>query len=115
MTAPLALPRCEAQADRTSWGRIVESAVGAHLANAQISGECSLYYWKDSNREVDFVVEAPHGRVTAIEVKSGTASGSSAGMDAFGNEHSPDRKLLVGGSGIDVEDFLSRQVSEWIA
>ncbi len=115
MTAPLGLSRSEAETDRTLWGRIVESAVGAHLANAQMRGECDLYYWRDGNREVDFVVETPRGRVTAMEVKSGSASGSPAGMDAFDREYSPDRKLLVGGGGIDIGQFLTRPVSEWMA
>lgn len=115
MTAPLGLTRSEAEADRTLWGRIVESAVGAHLANAQIRGECGLYYWRAADREVDFVLEAARGVVTAIEVKSGASGGSSAGMAAFDKEHSPDRKLLVGGGGIAVEDFLEKPVSHWLA
>jgi len=115
MTAPLGLTKSEAEADRTRWGRIVESAVGAYLANAQLRGECHLTYWRDGNREVDFVVETLRGGLTAIEVKSGTASGSPAGMEAFDKEYSPDRKLLVGGGGIAVEDFLARPVSDWLA
>jgi len=34
------------------------SAVGAHLANAAAGGECQAYYWRERNREVDFVVRA---------------------------------------------------------
>ncbi|MDN8740475.1 hypothetical protein Q0M07_14580, partial [Staphylococcus aureus] len=29
--------------DRETWGRLVESAVGAHLANAALAGRCKLY------------------------------------------------------------------------
>ena len=114
MTASPGLSKAEAEADRTRWGRIVESAVGAHLANGQIRGECRLYYWRSGHREVDFVVETPRGGVTAVEVKSGALSGSRAGMDAFDKEHAPDRKLLIGGGGIGIEDFLTRPVAEWV-
>jgi predicted AAA+ superfamily ATPase len=70
MTAQSKRSLDEAKADREFWGRLVESAVGAHLANAAAVGECELFYWRERNREVDFVVRA--GRtLTAIEVKSG--------------------------------------------
>ena len=50
--------------------RLVESAVGAHLANAAAGGECDLYYWRERSREVDFGVRS--GRtLVALEVKSG--------------------------------------------
>ncbi len=55
MTAQLGLTPREARADRGLWGRLVESAVGAHLANAAAAGECELFYWRERNREVDFV------------------------------------------------------------
>src|SRR6266511_2172138 len=68
MSAQSGLSLEEARADREFWGRLVESAVGAHLANATAAGECELFYWRDRNREVDFVVRAGRA-VTAIEVK----------------------------------------------
>jgi predicted AAA+ superfamily ATPase len=69
-SAPSGATLKEARADPAVWGRLVESAVGAHLANAAASGDCELFYWRDGNREVDFV--ARRGRVvTAIEVKTG--------------------------------------------
>ena len=40
------------------WGRLVESAVGAHLVNAAAAGLCQVFYWRDRNYEVDFVVKA---------------------------------------------------------
>ena len=38
MTAPMGLALEEARADRELWGQLVESAVGAHLANAAAAG-----------------------------------------------------------------------------
>ena len=114
MTAPLGIARREAEADSSLWGRIVESAVGAHLANAAVRGGFRLYYWRAGDREVDFVIESPQGCVTALEVKSGPGKRTAAGMAAFDKEHSPDRKLLVGGSGVDLEAFLLAPVSHWV-
>lgn len=103
----------EARADPAFWGRIVESAAGAHLANAAAAGECELFYWRDRNREVDFVVRA--GRtVTAIEVKSGRSRDTLPGMEAFSAAFKPKRKLLVGGDGIALEEFLSQPVLHWV-
>jgi predicted AAA+ superfamily ATPase len=103
-----------AQADRDYWGRLVESAVGAHLANAAATGHCELFYWRERNQEVDFVVRRAR-RLTAIEVKSGRAAQSLPGMQAFSAAFKPDRMLLVGGNGITIEEFLSTPVSQWIA
>jgi predicted AAA+ superfamily ATPase len=104
----------EAKADREFWGRLVESAVGAHLENAAAAGECELYYWRERNREVDFVVRAGR-RVTAIEVKSARTRDAQPGMAMFAETFRPKRSLLVGGDGIALEDFLSRPIAEWIA
>ena len=104
----------EARTDREFRGRLIESAVGAHLANAAAIGECELYYWRDRGQEVDFVVKA-RGKLTAIEVKSGRAPQAHPGTAAFAAAFKVKRTLLVGGDGISVEDFLNRAVTEWIA
>ena len=103
----------EARADHEFWGRLVESAVGAHLANAAASGFCELFYWRERNREVDFVVRAGR-RLTAIEVKSGRATDTLPGMEAFASAFKPQRKLLVGGDGIPVDEFLCQPVAHWV-
>jgi predicted AAA+ superfamily ATPase len=58
MTARSGMRLQEARAQREFWGRVVESAVGAHRANAAAVGECELFYWRERNREVDFVVRS---------------------------------------------------------
>ena len=115
MTAPSGLTLSDARADRPFWGRLVESAVGAHLANAQARGECRIYYWRAGDREVDFVVKTARKTLTAIEVKSGQIPRNRAGMEAFDREYHPARKLLVGEGGIPIEDFLARPADHWSA
>lgn len=114
MTAPSGRTLRDALADRTYWGRLVESSVGAHLVNAQAGGACRVGYWREGNREVDFVVETARKTLTAIEVKSGLAPGAHRGMEAFDRVHHPARRLLIGEGGIRIEDFLSQPVSHWI-
>ena len=113
MTAPSGLSPKQVRADRELWGRLVESAVGAHLANAAAAGICDLYYWRDRDREVDFVVR--RGRsLTAIEVKSGASREVPTGLDAFAAAYHPKRTLLVGGDGIPLEEFLGKPVEHWV-
>jgi predicted AAA+ superfamily ATPase len=83
------------------WGRLVESAVGAHIANAASTGECQAFYWRERNHEVDFVTQWGK-QVTAIEVKSGRTFPRA-------------RTLLVGSDAITVEAFLSKPVGHWTA
>lgn len=113
MGATSGVSLAEARADRELWGRFVESSVGAHLANAAAAGSCRVSYWRDRNHEVDFVVQAGR-RLTAIEVKSGRAPQAHAGMAAFAAQFKVHRKLLVGGDGIALEDFLARSVEHWV-
>jgi predicted AAA+ superfamily ATPase len=104
----------EARDDASAWGRVVESAVGAHLANAAAMRDCELFYWREGAREVDFVVKSGR-RVLAIEVKSGARRDSLAGLGAFLREFPKARPLVVGTGGVEIEDFLARPVAEWIA
>ena len=114
VTAQSGLGLDEFRGDPARWGRLVESAVGAHLANTAAGGDCDLYYWRDRNREVDFVVRSGN-RLVAIEVKSGRAPSTTRGMEAFSAAFSPARKLLVGGGGIDIEAFLTAPVGDWLS
>lgn len=107
----LTLPQTRARPD--SWGRLVESAVGAHLVNAADMGVCEVFYWRDRGREVDFVLRAGPV-VVAIEVKSGRAGGTPPGIAAFADRFHPTRSLLVGGDGIPLDEFLARPVEYWI-
>ncbi|MGF1643471.1 MAG: ATP-binding protein, partial [Thiotrichales bacterium] len=58
----------QAHADRSYWGRLVESTVGAHLRNTAFD-TCEVLYWRESPVEVDFVISDGR-RLVAIEVKS---------------------------------------------
>ncbi len=82
----------------------MESAVGAHLANAVHSSSLELCYWRDGTREVDFVLRLGT-KLFGIEVKSGKKAHRS-GMEAFKKAFHPKRVLLVGSGGLPWEEFL---------
>jgi predicted AAA+ superfamily ATPase len=86
------------------WGRLVESSVGTHLVNHSISERYNLYYWREGNYEVDFVLEKGN-KVVGIEVKSGMKS-ENAGMHIFAEKFHPEKVLLVGTGGIPYDEFL---------
>jgi uncharacterized protein len=113
MTAQSGYTLKEAASDHEYWGRVVESAVGAHLVNAAAAGECEVFYWRDRGVEVDFVVRSGNS-ATAIEVKSGRSPNARSGLMAFEAAFKLQRKLLVGGDGISLEAFLSRPVQFWV-
>ena len=112
ITSASGFTQAQVRAQPELWGRLVESAVGAHLANAAAGGDCELFYWRERSHEVDFVVRKGQ-QVTAIEVKSGRAPQALAGMAAFSAAFKPQRTLLVGSDGIAIDEFLSRPVSDW--
>jgi predicted AAA+ superfamily ATPase len=114
LTATSGLGFDEARADRAFWGRLVESAVGAHLANAAEGSGFELSYWRERNREVDFVTRSGP-LTTAIEVKSGRSSDALPGLEAFASAFKPGRTILVGGDGIALEEFLSKPAAHWVS
>ena len=92
----------EARDDPDVWGRLVETAVGGHL----LAQNLGLTYWRERDREVDFVVEHRR-RVTAVEVTSGRRKNSVPGIGAFVGAHPAARSLLVGGQGMPLDQFLA--------
>jgi len=113
LSAQSGLSPAEARADHEFWGRLTESTVGAYLANAVTTGECAVFYWRDRNREVDFVIQDGR-RLVAIEVKSGRRKAKLSGLAAFDAAFGPQRSLLIGGDGIGIGEFISRPVAWWL-
>ena len=111
MTAGSGYSFSEAQADRSFWGRIVESAVGAHLLNTATS-DIRLYYWRDGQFEVDFVL-GRGVRSIAVEVKSGVQRPALRGLAEFGRRFHPSRSVVVGEGGIPINEFLAVPAHTW--
>jgi len=87
------------------WGRIVESSIGAYLINSCEDSNFTVWYWREANYEVDFVIRKGE-TITGIEVKSGSGY-RLTGLDKFKKAYPGARVLLVGDGGIRWEEFLS--------
>lgn len=87
------------------WGRWVESAVGTHLLNMANELDYRIYYWRERNDEVDFILEY-NRQCIAIEVKSGRKT-TNAGISVFKEKFRPLHTFIVGNGGIPLEEFLS--------
>ena len=66
--------------DPILWGRQVESAVGAYLLNVAEKEDMQVYYWREKDAEVDFVLQR-------------------------GDSH-PKRAMIIGSEGIDLQTFF---------
>ncbi len=114
MTAGTGRSLENARADPEFWGRLVESAVGAHLLNSLAGSNVEVYYWRERRFEVDFVLRRNHELAT-IEVTSGRRKGSLPGMGEFGKRYKTAQKLLVGGQGLPLAEFLRSPGTRWIS
>ena len=104
----------QARADHIFWGRLTESAVGAHLLNSIRGTQIELFYWREGDLEVDFVLRQGD-YLTAIEVKSGNAFIERTGIDLFVSKFNPDRVLMIGDQGIPLEKFFLTPLSNYVS
>ncbi len=103
----------KAYTDPKAWGRWVESAVGSYLLNQADDLGISVYYWRERNEEVDFIIEG-YGHTTAIEVKSGRRV-MNTGLQVFKEKFKPDHALVVGSDLFPLEDFLKADLEKLIS
>jgi uncharacterized protein len=102
----------QAQKDPIYWGRLVESAVGGYLLNSIRGTRIELFYWREGNHEVDYVLQCGQA-LTAIEVKS-NAKRLGTGMAQFRNRYPQASVLLVGEQGMPLAQFLKTPVSDLV-
>lgn len=98
----------EAILDRKAWGHIFESGIGAYIISQAFVHRIEVFYWRERNDEVDFVLRKK-GSTVAVEVKS-NASKNTSGLETFKRVFKPDTALIVGDGGISAEDFLSMNI-----
>lgn len=112
MTAHLGYSFDQAKSDRSLWGRIVESAVGAHLHNT-LPPAAKLHYWRRDGQEVDFVLtRGPH--VVGIEVEESGKQRATSGLEAFRARFPGARTQLVGTGGTPLNEFLWKSAAYWL-
>ena len=89
-------------------GRLVESAVGASLLARGKEDGFSVYWWREREKEVDFVIEKGSA-LTAIEVKSGKIKHLGGGLE-FKKLYPKALSLTVGSSDCSLEEFLNGEI-----
>ena len=95
----------EAVTDSKRWGQIFESAIGAYIISEAFIHRFDVYYWREGNDEVDFVLKK-NQKIVAIEVKSNGET-KTTGMERFHKLFNPLATIVVGENGIQPELFLS--------
>lgn len=113
MSASSSITFQTAKEDTPYWGRITESSVGAYLLNSIRASQIELFYWREGDKEVDFVLKKG-SNLTAIEVKSSHDTFRKSGIDLFVQQFKPSRVLLIGHQGISVKQFLQTPVHELV-
>lgn len=100
----------QAVLDRKVWGHILESGIGAYLVSQAFIHRFEVFYWRERNDEVDFILRKKNS-VVAIEVKS-SADKRTEGLDRFRQFFKPQTSFIVGDGGIDIESFLSMDIKK---
>jgi predicted AAA+ superfamily ATPase len=95
------------------WGRAVETMIGAYCLNEARRNQGTVYYWRERNKEVDFVLEFANHRKLAIEVKSGKRQESFSGASVFLSQFPNSHFLCVGAGGMSMESFLQSTWQDW--
>ena len=101
----------QARADRTFWGHLVESAVGAHLINSRRE-DYSIFYWRNKHWEVDYVLQQGQ-QLIAMEVKSGRRLRDKRGLEAFMGGFPNASTKIIGGPGIPLAEFFLSSPNDW--
>jgi len=86
-------------------GHLVESAVGAYLLARGKEEGFSVYWWRDRELEVDFVIQKGTSALTAIEVKSGRMKHTGGSIE-FMRRYPDALSLTIGSGGCELGEFL---------
>lgn len=100
----------QAITDRKAWGHIFESGIGAYLISQSFVHRFEVFYWRERNDEVDFILRKK-GSVVAIEVKS-NAEKRTEGLEKFRELFKPQKSFIIGDGGIGTEEFFSMDIKK---
>lgn len=96
--------------DRKEWGQIFESGIGAYLVSQAFVHRFEVFYWRERNDEVDFILRKK-GSLVAIEVKS-NAEKQTKGLSKFKELFNPRHAFIVGDGGVSAEEFFEMNLPQ---
>lgn len=91
-------------------GRKAEQAVGAHLLNSARVDNFKVFYWKDVNDEVDFVIQKGNS-IIPIEVKIGKIK-DHQGLMNFSKKFKIEKSILISDEAFKWQEFLMVDLNE---
>lgn len=94
--------------DQVKWGRKVEQAVGTHLINSARVNNFQIFYWREVNDEVDFIIQRGK-KIIPVEVKIGKIK-SHKGLNAFSNKYNTSNAILISDDAFKWQEFLKIDV-----
>ena len=112
MSAQSSLMFNEAKSNSEYWGRLVETAIRATLANGILSTNLKLFYWSGRSYEVDFILSTGK-QLIAFEVKNNLKKTHLPGITKFSSQFPVQNKILIGANGIPICDFFKTTITYW--
>jgi predicted AAA+ superfamily ATPase len=114
-SAPSAITFARAHQLPDQWSKLIELAVGAHLAGAVLAGEIDdINYWRERGKEVDFILRLGT-KIVAVELKTGRRKDSASGTAIFDKTFLPSKTYAVGNEEFPIERFLETPPRELFA
>lgn len=80
--------------DKTVWGRLVENAAGAQLYFIAQDKGGELFYWRERNNEVDYVLKIGE-RLQGIEIKSTRPDKKPAALETFRKKYKKSESAII--------------------
>lgn len=103
----------ETKQDPESWKKLIECAIGAHLINSSYGTKTEIFYWKQVNKAVDFIIRKGKNLI-AVDIKNARKGKNIQGIDTFIKNCHPTKILIVGEGGISIEEFLLSPLEAWM-
>lgn len=98
--------------NKERWDKLIESTIGAHLLNASVGTNTEIFYWKDGNKVIDFVIRKDEF-LALVAVQNDKAEKHNPGVEMFLQQYPSTKVITVGGNGIPIEEFLLSSPESW--
>ncbi len=91
------------------YGRLIESAIGGYLLNQCRVNNINLFYWREGNNEVDFILKKG-SKLISLEVKSGNMR-NNKGQTEFASKFKTFKNIVISNDTISWKDFIKLDIN----
>jgi predicted AAA+ superfamily ATPase len=99
----------ESKNQQELWGRRVEQAIGSYLLNQARLYGVNIYYWREGNNEVDFILKKGD-KIISIEVKTSKVN-FHKGLENFQQKHNTYKNILISNDSLSWSEFLTLDIN----